>query len=59
MKAAMYLGENNHAVNRMDLISVGRYFEERVARKERAQISVLKQPQSDKRKHRTYWELLA
>ena len=59
MKAAMYLGENNHAVNRMDLISVGRYFEERVARKEGAQISVLKQPQSDKRKHRTSWELLA
>ena len=59
MKADMYLGENNHAVNRMDLISVGTCFEERVDRKEGTQVSVLKQPQPDKSKHRTYWELLA
>ena len=59
VKADMYLGENNHAVNGMDLISVGTCFEERVDRKEQTQVSVLKQPQPDKSKHRTYWELLA
>ena len=36
-----------------------RYYEERVDRKEGTQVSVLKQPQPDKSKHRTYWELLA
>lgn len=59
MKADMYLGENNRAVNGMDLISVGTCFETRIGRKEGAQVSVLKQPQPDKSNHRTSWELPA
>ena len=59
MKADMYLGENNRAVNGMDLISVGTCFEARIDRKEGAQVSMLKQPQPDKSKHRTSWELPA
>ena len=36
MKADMYLGENNCAVNGMDLISAGTCFEARIDRKEGA-----------------------